>query len=178
MKKYPSQEKVRKLFIYKNGNLYWKKRKTNRTRTDIIAGSINQDVNYRNVGIDGKSYRYHRLVYIYHKGAISPGHEITHINHDRHDNRIENLLCISHIDKMKNQPIRRDNKSGCTGVRWNKYFKKWEARITVNKKHFFLGVFENKEEAIKNRQEANKIYGFDRNHGKYKSDSSRVDFLE
>lgn len=46
------------------------------------------------------------------------------------------------------------NTSGVTGVNWLKKNKKWRAYITVGNKQVHLGSFENKEDAIKARKEA------------------------
>ena len=53
----------------------------------------------------------------------------------------------------------KNNTSGVTGVHWHKVKKKWEATITEGKKKY-LGIFTNKEDAIKARKEAEiKYYG-------------------
>ena len=55
--------------------------------------------------------------------------------------------------------MRKDNTSGVTGVFWHKKADKWTAQITINGKHYSLGLFEDKEDAIKARQEAEeKLY--------------------
>ena len=46
------------------------------------------------------------------------------------------------------------NTSGATGVCWNKNAKRWVAQINFKGKHYFLGQYLNKEDAIKARQEA------------------------
>ena len=50
---------------------------------------------------------------------------------------------------------RVDNKSGYTGVSFRK--NKWEARICYNKLRYFLGHFDTQDEAIKARQDAEKL---------------------
>lgn len=50
---------------------------------------------------------------------------------------------------------RLDNKSGYTGVSFRK--NKWEARICYNKLRYFLGRFDTQDEAIKARQDAEKL---------------------
>ena len=50
---------------------------------------------------------------------------------------------------------RVDNKSGYTGITFRK--NKWESRICYNKLRYFLGRFDTQEEAIKARQDAEKL---------------------
>lgn len=57
-----------------------------------------------------------------------------------------------------NQGIRKDNKSGITGVTFRKDRNKWIARIRVNNKRIHLGNFNTKEEAIKARKDAEVVY--------------------
>lgn len=53
-----------------------------------------------------------------------------------------------------NSRIRNNNKSGTTGVCWDKKANKWISQISKNRKHFFLGYHINIEDAIKARKEA------------------------
>lgn len=51
------------------------------------------------------------------------------------------------------------NTSGCPGVTWKKDRQKWDARIYFDGEAHHLGYFDNKEDAVKARKEAeNKIY--------------------
>lgn len=45
---------------------------------------------------------------------------------------------------------------GCTGVSWNARNQKWTAYIDRQKKRHYLGSFDDKEQAIRARQEAEK----------------------
>ena len=60
---------------------------------------------------------------------------------------------------INNQPTtaarRVDNKSGYTGITFRK--NKWESRICYNKLRYFLGRFDTQDEAIKARQDAEKL---------------------
>ena len=59
-----------------------------------------------------------------------------------------------------NSKVPKNNTSGVKGVYWDKCSKKWEASIQINMKKKILGYFEDKEDAIKTRKEAeNKFFG-------------------
>ena len=83
---------------------------------------------------------------------------VDHINHNPLDNRKCNLRVCTQDDNMKNQKKRINNTSGYTGVYWHKNTNKWIARITVNKKHIYLGCYDNLEEAIEVRKKAEEKY--------------------
>lgn len=53
---------------------------------------------------------------------------------------------------------RKDNKTGVKGVGFNKKTNKWRAGITIQGKNKFLGCFDNIEDAIKARKEAEEKY--------------------
>lgn len=59
----------------------------------------------------------------------------------------------------RNKPL-SSNTSGYTGVRWDKSRNKWGAYIEFKKKIYYLGRYENKEDAIKIRKQAEeKLFG-------------------
>lgn len=77
--------------------------------------------------------------------------EIDHINHDTLDNRKQNLRhCTSSQNSM--------NKKNVKGISWHKKANKWTAQIVSNYKHIYLGLFENKRDAINARRKAEKQY--------------------
>ena len=51
-----------------------------------------------------------------------------------------------------------NNKTGCTGVCYNKSQNRYRATIRINGKVFYLGTFKNLEDAIKCRKEAEQKY--------------------
>lgn len=58
------------------------------------------------------------------------------------------------VENLEFQGLRKDNTSGCTGV--SPYRGKWRAVITFKRKTYFLGNFDDKEDAIRIRKEAEK----------------------
>ena len=95
-----------------------------------------------------------------HRFLLNPlKHEIVdHINGNTLDNRKCNLRIVTPTQNNMNTKIRIDNTSGCKGVGWHKPKNKWRVRITVDKKTIELGYFDDKEEAIKCRKEAEEKY--------------------
>lgn len=100
-----------------------------------------------------KTILMHRLVTNCPKDKV-----VDHINHDTTNNRKSNLRICSHSENGKNRSVSKNNKIGVTGVSWEKARNKWRATIKINGKRIHLGLFENLEEAIKARLEAEKKY--------------------
>ena len=66
-----------------------------------------------------------------------------------------------------NRKITNRNTSGVVGVVWDKNKKKWEAIIRINKKQIHLGLFDNFEDAVSTRKQAEEKY-----FGEYSYDNS------
>ena len=120
--------------------------------------------NYISVSIDGKSFPAHRLIWMMVYGYWP--NEIAHINGTKQANRLCNLRNVTALENRRNKCIQKNSTSGVMGVYWNKWDKKWAARITVNRKFVHLGYFSNKEDAIATRKAAEVKYGFHENHGR------------
>lgn len=100
---------------------------------------------------DGKTIKLHRLLL----GIIDDStNEVDHINRIRYDNRKNNLRLADRAMNMRNTNLSSANKSGCKGVYWSKSANKWCVQITKDKQKYYLGSYDNKEEAIKVRQKA------------------------
>ena len=106
----------------------------------------------------------HRVIWALHYGEW-PEDEIDHINHDRSDNRISNLRCVTRCENSKNLSMRGDNKSGITGVCWDKSRNKWSSQIMVNSCTKNLGRFGCITAASISRKLAEIKYGFYKHHG-------------
>lgn len=96
-----------------------------------------------------KEIRMHRLVI-----DATKGKQVDHINHNRSDNRKENLRLVSSSQNNMNKSRQSNNTSGIVGVSYYKRDDIYEAHIQVNYKKMHLGRFKNKEDAIKARKEA------------------------
>ena len=95
---------------------------------------------------------FHRLVMDISDENIA----VDHINHNKSDNRKNNLRFVTDSQNSMNRCISSHNTSGITGV--NKCNGKWTARIGVNTKRIFLGNYDNFFEAVKARKEAEEKY--------------------
>jgi hypothetical protein len=97
--------------------------------------------------INGKGIKLHKLL-------IGLKTKIDHKNRHKYDNRRNNLRVASNSQNGMNTKIRTDNKSGVTGVGWHKGNNCWRARITIDQKQMLLGWFDDFEDAVKTRKEA------------------------
>ena len=84
--------------------------------------------------------------------------DVDHQNHITHDNRKENLRICSTSRNLMNHVIKSNNTSGVTGVYWIKRRQNWRVDIGVNGKSIFIGYFNNFDEAVKARKEAEEKY--------------------
>lgn len=104
---------------------------------------------YLQVMIDGTRYLAHRLAYALHHGielADLPS-MLDHRNGDPSDNRIGNLRPATTVENARNARMPSTNKSGLKGACWCKRRSRWQAQISVDGRHRFLGYFDTAEEA-------------------------------
>jgi hypothetical protein len=83
-----------------------------------------------------------------HMSQIIVGDYYDHKNRNTLDNRRVNLRPADKFQNAQNHNKQRNNTSGITGVGWHKDANKWYARIRTNDKETWLGLYDNKQDAI------------------------------
>lgn len=78
--------------------------------------------------------------------------EVDHINGDALNNQRTNLRYVTRSQNQMNRGIHKNNKTGYKGVLIHK--GKYLARITVNRKHIYLGYYTDPKDAAKAYNEA------------------------
>lgn len=176
----PSQALIKEIFIYnpQTGIFTWRKRglhlfaseasmrRWNTRRSGKVAGSLWANKNgykcYR-LRFLGYSIESHRAAFIYMTGSAPVS--VDHKNRNPMDNKWENLRSSDWLDNAKNKTINRRNKTGESGVWWDKSRKNYQACVTCNYKRYRLGRFDSKSDAIKAVRKKRKELGFTDGHG-------------
>lgn len=143
-----------------------------RARAGSVAGRVS-NIGYVDVGIFGKKYGAHRVIWEMVNGPIPAGMEIDHINGVRDDNRLVNLRLVAHRDNMCNKRRYSNNNSGFNGVGFNKKSGKFQARIWRNGSRVYLGLFGTPEQAHEAYLAAASKLGYHENHGREQHDEYR-----
>src|SRR5690606_18776525 len=105
----------REEFTERRHQLCWNARYAGKAAGCETAG------NYQAVAIDGIIYLAHRIAWAIATGEDPASNDIDHINGDGLDNRLANLRSVSHSINHRNRRLQSNNKSGHTGVFWNKW---------------------------------------------------------
>lgn len=137
-------ELIKTQFDYVDGELYWAVKRKGVTQ-GAVASRVNPTSGYRDTRLYGKIYQTHRLIFFIHHGYIPP--YVDHIDGNPLNNRIENLRPCTKSQNACNQKLRVTSKSGVRGVYWIARNKKWMARVGVNKKQYYLGLFDSLTDA-------------------------------
>lgn len=150
------------------GFLHWKIRRNQIALEGSVAGHRHNSRGkiYFRVRVDNNLVMAHHLVWLMVHGEWAPD-QIDHINGDGLDNRLENLRCVPQRENNKNAALRRDNKTGVSGVTVSRAGS-FVASIRIDGRFTHLGTFKSLEDASKARQEAMEKHGFHHNHGRVK----------
>ena len=145
---------LHKQFYYRDGKLYFKACYHKRF-IGKRAGYL-ENTGYRSILYKGKKYGEQRIVFYLHHGYLP--HQVDHINHDRTDNRIENLRPANPSTNKGNMLAPESNTSGYKGV--NLHRGGWMARIMCQGNRIYLGTFNTKEEAaLAYNEKATEVFG-------------------
>ena len=153
-----SHDYVLSAFDYQDGNLI---RKIGRAgEVGQIAGCLHKGKGYIHVKIKAKSFKAHRLVFLYHNGYLPDF--VDHIDGNKRNNKIENLREATKEENCQNQKVRSTNTSGCKGVSWDKVKSKWKVALCKNYKSIYFGLYEDLELASLVAMEATELI-----HGRF-----------
>lgn len=127
------------------GTLIWKQSGRKR-RVGYKVGSLGNH-GYLETSINYNRYLVHRLVWLWHTGHF-PVEHTDHINHNKQDNRIENLRSVTNGQNNYNQSKRKKpTTSKYRGVSWCKAKRKWKASIQVAGIYKFIGYYTDEKSA-------------------------------
>jgi hypothetical protein len=157
-----TQDYLHEIFEYRDGELYWKINKSQKSKIGNIAG-CSDGLGYFHTMIDGKNYKNHRIIFLMFHGYLPKC--IDHIDNNRSNNCIENLREATKSQNCQNSKKSIRNKSGVKNVHWNKTSQKWQVILMINGKNKNFGYFKDLMVAESVAQETrNKYYGIYARH--------------
>ena len=138
-----TRERLRELLEYDpvSGVFIWTVGRRGTAKKGTIAGRVNSK-GYREISIDGRRYKAHRLAWL-HEHGYWPKHQIDHINRGRDDNRILNLRDVVQSVNLANTGPQKNNTSGVKYV--HKSGNRWVVSIKGNYSKSVATVEEAKE---------------------------------
>jgi hypothetical protein len=155
----PRQAELQRLLEYSvvTGKLYWCESRGSITKGSE-AGCV-QNAGYIYVGLNGKMYRAHRLIWKLVTGC-DPTELIDHIDGNPTNNAWLNLREATNQQNRLNQGTYSNNTSGFKGVFWRPGCQKFEASISIHGGRIYLGYFSTAKEAHEvYRVAADKLHG-------------------
>lgn len=109
---------------------------------------------YNSISKNPKTIYMHRLVMNISDRSIF----VDHISHNTYDNRKSQLRLVTPMQNNQNAKPKKNRL--CNGVYWYERLKKWESLIGVNGKIIYIGLFDNYDDAVQARKDAEtKYYG-------------------
>ena len=112
-----------------------------------------KNCNYFASTINGKKHWLHRYIM-----SVNKGEYVDHIDGNFDDYRKKNLRICNNAENNRNRGLQKNNTSGYAGVGWAKREQKWRARIKVDGKEMHLGFFDNRNDAIFAKKQAEERY--------------------
>ena len=96
-----------------------------------------------------------------------------HGKKSRNDNRKSNLRYATQSQNGMNHGLNSNNTSGVAGVQWHSRDQIWEAWITINRNHIYLGRSTDFDQAVQLRKNAEEKY-----YGEWSYDNSQNYHIE
>lgn len=160
-----SKDELNKIFEYRDGELYYKK-KTHKNMADALmnkpVGYISPS-GYKQVFVGRKFRGVHRYIFAMHYGYYPKC--IDHIDGNKVNNKIENLRDVTFRQNCLNRK-KKSNHIGAKGVVWHSRDKKWSVNMFVDGKRKYFGYYKDFELAELVAIEArNKFHKEFANHG-------------
>lgn len=140
-----------KLFeVYTDGRIYRFNKKGDKL---IVENTANHSCGYNLITCNGKTILRHRIIGFVFLGLNidDPTQCIDHIDGCRINN------CVSNLRGVNNQQ-NHFNRTKAKGYSWNKHAQKFEARIKLNGKLIYLGLFDTEEKARESYITAKLVY--------------------
>ncbi len=138
-----TQKRVQEVFGYSNGELIWKLKTGDKVVIGEPAGTPTH-YGYIQIGLDKKLYKRSRLIFLWHHGYLPK--VVDHVNHERSDDRIENLRDASHQENSHNSVVGRGS-CRSRGVCYRKRSNNYHSQIRLKGRSYHIGVFETEKEA-------------------------------
>lgn len=144
-----SKEELDDIVFYDESSpscLRWKSYRSSSASEGDIAGGLNTH-GYYTVSIKRKRYYAHRIVMLLAGFTLSEHEVVDHINGNKSDNRIENLVITTQNGNSKNRAMPKNNSTGVTGVFYDKRRNQYIARALhpITKlyvsKHFLISKY-------------------------------------
>lgn len=133
-------------------------------KTGFEAGTVTHD-GYIRVSIKSKKFTAHRLAWVMYYGEL-PSKDIDHIDHDKRNNKKENLRLVSSKENARNKKLSLLSSTGVSGVSWLKRGSRWRVTIRGGSERIQVGEFNDFFEAVCARKSAEKQFNYHENHGK------------
>lgn len=128
------------------GMLTWRRINGGWRKPGIEIGNI-EPKGYRRFQIGVAKIMSHRAAFALHYGHWPAG-QVDHINHQKNDNRIENLREVTNSENAQNKiRAKRGTKTGVLGVSVCKDSGLFSAQIMLHKKNKWLGSYKTADEA-------------------------------
>lgn len=159
----PNQAALKAIFEDRVTHLVWLSVSPKSSRKAGDKAGFLDPSGYMRVGVAGKVYMLHRIMWVLRNGEIPPGMNIDHIDGDVSNNKPENHRLATHFQNMHNRAVLRNNTSGEPNVSWSKANQCWEVRIRAHGR-LIARYRKSKEEAIAVARELRNAM-----HGEYSS---------